>query len=325
MMFYNISWQIKLGNYRLKLLGSLEISESVDLLSDTAKIVIPGSNMNRQLEIEKKIKRGDPVEISIGYDEKLSKEFTGFIENISSDDGSITIACEDGIFLTRVSIPDKEMKNCTSKDVAQYVVDQVNLKLPADRKISLSCDYELAYDKFVISKATGRDVLNKLQDECKGNIYMKDRVLNFHPAYVEKFGEVTYDFAVNIEKSDLKYRRADERQYEVEVEGIGEDGTRTTVLVGTTGGEKRSIKIAGITDKATLKQRGEEELKYLVFDGYEGSLTGWLIPEVHPGFSATIKDKDYDYKEGTYYVVTVTTSLGESGGVRKIQIGRKLS
>jgi len=324
-MFYNMSWHIKIGKYSLGLLDSVEIIESVDLLSDTAKIVLPGSSMNKQLDIEAKIKRGDPVEIQIGYDDELKTEFTGFVENISTDDAAITISCEDGIFLTRVSVKDKELKSCTSKDVAQYVVDQVNLSLPSDQQISLQCDYELAYDKFIINKANGRDVLNKLQEESKGNIYMKDRVLHFHPAYMEEFGDVTYDFAVNIEKSDLKYRRADERRYEVEVEGIGKDGKRTVVTVGTTGGEKRSIKISGITDPATLKKRGEEEMKYLVYDGYEGSLTGWLIPENHAGYSAKIIDQDYEYKNGTYYVVSVTTKMSESGGVRKVQLGRKLS
>jgi len=320
-----MNWKIQLGKYLLKLLDNVEIVESVDVLSDVATIKLPGSALNKQLEIESKIKRGDPVEISIGYDKDVKSVFKGFIERISTDDSSISIVCEDGIFLTRVAVKDKEMKNCTSKQIAQYVVDQVNLSLPADQKLSLNCDYELKYDKFVIRKANGRDVLNKLHEDTKGNIYIKDRVLHFHPAYVEKFGDVSYDFAVNIEKSDLQYRRADERQYEVEVEGISLDNKRTIITLGTTGGEKRSIKISGVTDKETLKKRGEEELKYLVFDGYEGSITSWLVPEAHPGYSAKITDKDYEYKTGTYYVVSVTTNFSQAGGVKKVQIGRKLA
>ncbi len=320
-----MAWKIQLGKYQLKLLDSCEIVESVDLLSDTATIKLPASALNKQLEIESKIKRGDLVEISIGYDKEIKSAFKGFIERITTDDSSISIICEDGIFITRQAVKDKEMKSCTSKDIAQYVVDQVNKSLPSDQKISLSCDYELKYEKFTISKANGRDVLLQLQEDSKGNIYMKDRVLHFHPAYVEKFGEVKYDFAVNIEKSDLQYHRADDRKYEVEVEGISLKGKRTVVTVGTTGGEKRSVKVSGVTDEASLKKRGEEELKYLVFDGYEGSITSWLIPEVHPGYSAKITDKDYEYKSGTYYVVKVTTTFGESGGVKHVEIGRKLS
>ena len=320
---FNICWHIKIGKYRLQFLESAEIHESVDILSDTATIKLPGSMLNKQLEVESKIKRGDPVLIEIGYDDHLKTEFEGFLENISTDDNSIILSCEDGIFQTRVSVKDKEFKNATTKDIAGYLISEIN-KI-STTKLSLSCDYEMKYDKFVISKASAYDVLKKLQEESKGNIYMKGTVLHFHPAYIEKFGDVTYDFSVNIEKSDLKYRRADERKYEVEVEGIGRDGKRTVVTVGTTGGEKRSVKISGVTDKETLKKRGEEEMKYLVFDGYEGSITGWANPICHTGYSAKIVDKDYEVKTGAYYVNAVTTTVDSGGIARKVQLGRKLS
>lgn len=320
---FNIDWHIKIGKYKLLYVDSVEIHKSVDVLTDTATIVLPGQALNKALEIESKIKRGDTVLIELGYDGSLTTEFEGYLESIASDDGSITLKCEDGIFQTRISVPDKEMKDCTSKDVANYLITEINKT--AVNKLSLECNYEMKYDKFIISKAMAYDVLKKLQDESKGNIYMKGNVLHFHPAYLEKFGEVTYDFAVNIESSELTYRREDERKYQVEVEGIGRDGKRTVVLLGTTGGEKRSVKIAGVTDQETLKKRGEEELKYLVYDGYEGGITGWHIPIVEPGYSAKILDDDYEYKTGTYYVVAVTTSAGEGGIVRKVELGRKLA
>jgi len=320
---YNIDWHIKIGKFKLLFLESVEIHESVDILCDTAIIKLPGSKLNKQLEVEGKIKCGDEVLIELGYDNSLKTEFKGYLESVSTDDGTITLSCEDGIYRTRVSVKDKEFVNCTSKDVAQYVVDQVNKSLP--QKITLKCDYEIQYDKFVVSKANGRDVLNKLQEETKGNVYMKENELHFHPPYIEKFGEVKYDFAINIEKSDLKYRRAEDRKCEIEVEGISIDGKRTVVTVGTTGGEKRCIKKNGVVDAATLRKLGEAELKYVVFTGYEGAITGWAIPECHPGYSAKIIDKDYEYKTGTYYVVSVTTSASEAGISKKVELGRKLA
>jgi hypothetical protein len=295
----------------------------VDLLADTATIKLPGSVLNKALEIESKIKRGDTVLIECGYDNTLSTEFQGYLESIATDDQGIILNCEDGIFQTRVAVKDKEFKNATSKDVAAYLVSEINKVAAAP--LTLKCDYELQYDKFVISKATAYDVLKKLQDETKGNIYMKGTELHFHPAYIEKFGDAEFDFATNIEKSELTYRKEDQRKYEVEVEGISQDGKRTVVHVGTTGGEKRSIKISGVTNKASLKKRGLEELKYLTFDGYEGSITTWHIPIVHPGYSSKIKDGDYEYKNGSYYTTAVTTTIAREGISRKVQIGRKLA
>ena len=49
-------------------------------------------------------------------------------------------------------------------------------------------------------------------------------------------------------------------------------------------------------------------MKRRSFDGYEGSITTWLFPVVMPGDSAQLHDKDYDYKDGKYFVKAVTNS-----------------
>jgi hypothetical protein len=315
---YNINWHITIGNYKLLLLESAEVHASVDLLADTATIELPGSNLNKKLDVEAKIKLGDKVLIEMGYNDDLLTEFEGYVERIGTDDGTITLNCEDGIYLTRKPITDKVLKLSTVKDVAQYIASEIG-------GFTVECDYNFTYDKFVISRATGYDVLKKLQEETKANIYMLGDVLHIHPAYIEKFGDVTYDFARNIEKSDLTYKRADERKFEIEVEGIMPDSKRVTEIVGTPGGDRRTIKMYGVSDKASLKARGEEELKRLSYDGYEGSITCWLLPVCRPGYSAKIIDVDYPEKEGGYYVVAVTTLISQGGGVRKVQLGKRLS
>ncbi len=317
-MYYNVDWHITIGGYKLLLLENAEIHSSVDLLADTATIELPGSNLNKKLDVESKIKLGDPVLIQMGYNGDLLTEFEGYIERIGTDDGSITLNCEDGLYLTRKPIADKVLKSSTVKSIAEYVASEIG-------GFTVVCDYNFTYDKFVISRATGYDVLKKLQEETKANIYMKGTELHIHPAYIENFGDVTYDFARNIEKSDLTYKRADERKFEIEVEGIMPDGKRVTEIVGTLGGDRRTFKVYGVSDKASLKARGEEEHKRLSYDGYEGSITCWLLPVCRPGYSAKIIDTDYPEKEGGYYVVAVTTSISQSGGVRKVQLGKRLS
>jgi hypothetical protein len=317
---YEMSWYIKIGRYRLGLLDSVEIHSSVDLLADTATIKLSGSAYNSALRIEDKIKRGDKVLIQLGYDGTLRNEFEGFLLSISTDDGSITLQCEDGLFLFRKPVKEKEFKNIGVKQIAEYLITELG------GGITLRCDDDvMQYDKFTIYKATGYDVLKKLQEETKANIYMKGAKLHIHPAYIEIFGKVNYDFAVNIEKSDLKYKQKDDRKYEVEVEGIAKNGDRKTVTVGTPGGDKRSLKIYGVTNIASLRKRGEEEMKRIVYDGFEGSIDTWLIPYVSSGYSCLINDNDYDYKKGRYYAVAVTTTFDSNGAVRKIQMGKKLS
>ena len=58
---------IQVGNYRLGLIDSVKIKKSVETLSDTADIVLPGVYVNRSLNIETKLKVGDEVIIKLGY------------------------------------------------------------------------------------------------------------------------------------------------------------------------------------------------------------------------------------------------------------------
>lgn len=311
-------YDIQVGKYKLGLLESVEIRKSVDILASTAVIVVPGVVYNQSLDVEDRVKVGDPVTVKLGYDDDFFTEFTGFLQRIDTDDSRLTFNCEDSLYLTRKPVKDKEFNNVTVKQIAQYILSEIGLS-------GLDCTYNITYEKFVIKNANAFDVLKKLQEDTKANIYMSGETLHIHPAYIEKGGDVYYDFALNIESSDLKYRNKDDRRFEVTVEGIGLDGKRKTVTVGTTGGEKRSVKVFNVMDDASLRKRGMEEMKYLSFDGYEGSITGWLIPFVEPGYSAHIHDKEYEYKTGSYYVVSVTTTFSENGGVRKVELGRKLT
>lgn len=311
-------YDIQIGNHKLGLLESVEIHKSVDLLADTAVVVVPGVVYNQSLDIEEKVKVGDPVVIRLGYDDNLVTEFEGYLQRIDTDDNSLAFNCEDAIYLTRKPVKDKQFNKTTVKEIVEYCLSQIGMK-------GLDCTYNITYEKFVIKNANAYDVLKKLQDDTKANIYMKGGELNIHPAYVEKGGDVYFDFAINVESSDLKYRSKNDRNYEITVEGITLDGKKKTVTVGTTGGEKRTVKVFNVMSDAALKQRGLEEMKYLVYDGYEGSITGWLIPFVEPTYSAHIYDKEYEYKTGSYYVISVTTTFDENGGVRKVELGRKLT
>lgn len=311
-------YDIRIGNYKLSWLESVEIHKSVDLLTDTAIVIVPGVAYNQSLDIEGKVKVGDPVTIKLGYNDNLATEFEGYLQRIDTDDNNLTFKCEDAIYLTRKPVKDKQFTKTSVKQIVQYCLSEIGIK-------ELNCTYDITYEKFVIKDANAYDVLKKLQEDTKANIYMQGTTLNVHPAYLEKGGDVRYDFAVNIESSDLKYRNKDDRKFEVTVEGIGLDGKKKSVTVGTNGGEKRTLKVYNVMDVETLEQLGLEEMKYLVFDGYEGSITGWLIPYVEPTYSLHLHDREYEYKTGSYYVVSVTTTFSQNGGVRKIQLGRKLA
>lgn len=314
-----MSWNIKIGGYRLKMVEKVSIKRSVELLADTATVTLPATVFNKTISIEDKIKVGDAVEIELGYNDDLKTEFKGYLKSIKTDGGSLTLELEDDIYLFRKSVKDEEMKDASVKKILENICSQVG-------GFSVSCDYDFTYDKFVINNATGYDVLKKIQDEASPNIYLKDKVLHVHPQYAEIFGEARYDFSKNIERegTDLKYKSEDERKFLIVVEGTDETGATVSVEKGTTGGDKMTLKLPGVSSKSSLEQKAQSVLEQKVYTGYEGSFQTWLVPYVDAGYKVAITDPDYEVKNGTYYVISVETTFSKDGGVRKVTLGKRV-
>ena len=316
---YTLDFEVKIGEFYLGMVDSITIHKSVELLADTCEIVLPAARLNKALEIEEQIKRGDEVSVSIGYKEVgIKEEFKGYLQRISTDGGSIKLFCEDDLFQFRKDLPNEELKKISLSDLLSKVVKGIGKNYKVD------CSYTWVYDKFVIRDATGYDVLKKVQEECGADIYLKDGVLHIHPPGEVVGKERFYDFAVNIEEAELSFKRAEDKKVKVVVKAIMPDGKVKEIEVGSTGGEKVEVKCHA-SDTASMKARGEAEVKRRTFDGYDGSITTWLIPECNPGDTASIHDGDYTYKDGTYFVRSVTTDFSEDGGKRKVELGYRLS
>ena len=316
---YTLDFEVKIGEFYLGMVDSITIHKSVELLADTCEIVLPAARLNKALEIEEQIKRGDEVSVSIGYKEVgIKEEFKGYLQRISTDGGSIKLFCEDDLFKFRKDLPNEELKKISLSDLLSKVVKGIG------KNYKVNCSYTWVYDKFVIRDATGYDVLKKVQEECGADIYLKDGVLHIHPPGEVVGKERFYDFAVNIEEAELSFKRAEDKKVKVVVKAIMPDGKVREIEVGSTGGEKVEVKCHA-SDTASMKARGEAEVKRRTFDGYDGSITTWLIPECNPGDTASIHDGDYTYKDGTYFVRSVTTEFSEGGGKRKVELGYRLS
>lgn len=323
-MLRDIDWNIEFNNKgkrtRLALMAEVEIVKDVDNLADVATIVLPESIMNDVLNFEDKIGRGTEVKVEMGYNGNLETEFVGYIRDITVNDSSLKILCEDALFLFRVSVPDKELKTVTLRQVAQYIVDHV------DPSFRVDSTYDISYEKFTVHQATGYDVLKKLQEEAKGNFTFdtENKILHIHPPYIEKGGEVFYSMQENIEESSLEYQNKLDYKLEVTVESTDIKGNVRKITAGSTGGDKITLKVGSMSE-ASMKEVADSALKKQNAAGYEGSFDTWLVPYVSPTYSARIKDEDYPEKTAYYYVKSVTTSLSESGGKRTITPGIKLS
>lgn len=316
---YTMQYDITIGDYRLGMLDEVEVHSSVELLSDTATIRLPASEYNKALEVERSLRRGDKVTIRLGYAEVgLVQEFEGYLLRIATDGGSITLHCEDDLYLYRKPLTDRVHKQISLRRLLEEVTREVGIEHRID------CSYSWSYDKFVIHTATAFDVLKKVQEECGADIYIKAGTLHIHPPGRYVGSPCHYALALNVESEDLIYRTARDKKLQVVVKALLPDGKVREVEIGTAGGDKVEVKCP-TSDEASMRSRGEAELRRRTYDGYEGSITTWLIPVCRAGDSATIRDEDYPHKDGTYFVSSVKTTMSASGGKREVQLGYRLS
>ena len=323
---FTMNYEVQIGTAKLKGIESITIDSSADLLSDQCKIALPGMAYNKAYDVERAIKRGDAVTVRLGYDGQLHTEFQGYLKSIHPNT-PMTLECEDSAYLFRKSIKDKQFKKTTAVAILQYVVDQVNAQLKPTEKMSLVTELDgMQFDTFTIVRSNGYEVLDKLKQETGLAIYCRGNELHCHLLYTKKTGDVTYDFARNLEESDgLEYVSAEDVKVLVKMVGKTKKGATIEVEVGEKGGDVRTFQRPSVSDKTTLETIGKEELKKLSFDGYKGAVKGWLIPVCEFGYSAKLIDPDYPTREGRYYVTAVKTEFSASGGRRTVTLGVKVS
>lgn len=321
-MNFEVNWDISFftasEEWKLGILAECNIEKSVKNLADRATIILPEMSFNKVLKAEETISRGDRVEIRLGYDRFFENEFSGYVKEIITNDRTLTIECEDALFLFRNGVKNKQFKPAKVSDIAKYLISEIN------PEFKMAVDYEIAYEKFTIHQATGFDVLAKLQEETGADIYFEDETLHIHPAYTRKGGDVDYSPQQNIENFSLEYKKATDRKVEVTIESVGLDGVVKSYTTGQPGGEKITKKVGRMTESA-IKIIADNEYKNRMTDGYEGSFDAWAIPYVQPSYTAGIYDEDYPEKDGRYYVDAVTTNFSQNGIVRTVQLGIKLS
>lgn len=315
---------IKIGKFTFRSVHNVEITKSVDELSDTAIIKLPTrfkvKESGKELFSEEALKIGDAVSITLGYlGEYSGVEFSGFVRKIKPTT-PLTIECEDAIWqLRRKNITKAWNNGTTLKEVLLEVVKGTAVQL-ADTiaKVPL--------DKYIIKNANGAQVLQAIKKNMAMSIFLNDEgKLYCGLQQADNIGKVAiYDLNYNIVKNDLEYKTADERRIKVKYTYKGKDGSDKSIEVGDADGEQRTFTTSVISDEVKLKELATAEMVRLKYDGYDGSLTSFLLPYATRGMTAELRDSEHKNRAGKYFIKKVVTSFGTGGGRRKVTIGAKL-
>ncbi|MCO5229596.1 MAG: hypothetical protein M9958_00430 [Chitinophagales bacterium] len=328
-MHFVLNSLIQIGNFRFKGVHNLKIEKSIHEYADRAVIALPTSSVikhknitTESVQTAHRFKVGDKVNILLGYNGKKKEEFVGFIKQINPTT-PCEIECEgySWILRNKKNIT-TSWKNTTLIEVLKEVVKGTEIKLHKDiPNVSLR--------NIVINNASGTQVIEYIKGLFKGTLtaYFIDDTLYMGLTYIDlAIKTVKYRLRWNtIDGDSLKFKRADDVQVQIELNFKKSDGSQITTKTGTPGGIVRTDTITAVSDEKTLKEIAEAKLKQEAFDGYEGSFDTKLIPFVQHGWRAELEDRLFPERSGNYFIESVTTTFGENGGTRTIELGIKLS
>lgn len=316
-----LTCKILISNFEFDYVNALEIVSTWNDFTSTAMIKLP-----KKLEFDGKpiiagsdplFKRGDAVEIWLGYDEDLRLEFSGFVSDVIPA-LPMVIKCEDQMWQLKQSNFNASYRSVNLQDLIKDVVDNAG----SDIEINAN---DINLGKFRATNANSAEVFDELKKTYGIITFIQNGVLYSGLPYREELQEEeTYKLEQNvIDDSDLIYSRADDKKIKIKAVSIYPDNTKEEAEAGDSTGEQRTLNFYDIP-KSELKETAERELSRLKIDGYTGSLKGFGLPFVQHNDAVTIKSEATPEREGTYLVKGTVVNFGVNGFRRKVILDKKI-
>ena len=328
-MAFILGSQFNIGIYKFKGCNDLKISKSIHDYADRCVIKIPTSAAltcedatTSSVQTARTFNVGDKVSIQLGYNGKLQPEFVGFVSNVNFTT-PVEIECEGYSWqLRRKKNIKKSWGSTTLKAVLQEVVKGTDIKLHP-----LIPDMPLK--NIVINNASGIQVIDYIKGLLKGALtaFFIGDTLYMGLTYMDLAQtSVKHQIGWNtIDSSSLKYKRAIDTVVTIQLQFRQDSGQMVSTTVGTSGGVVRTDTVSTVSDAATLKAIAQAKLLQESYDGYEGTISTFLVPYCQPGYKCILSHNKYPERGGNYFIETVETTYGQQGARRAVGIGLKLS
>lgn len=313
-----LSCHITLANrWHFKSVNEISISETMDSLTDTAKLILPRKIRwkERALVQDKPLKRGEKVSIELGYNGQLHQVFTGFIRNIAYED-QLIINCENQMF---------ELKKAPVKpQVVQGKLQQLIAKIvPSAVRLYPAPDHNSYIGIYRITESSVAKELANLKKQYNLQIFfLQDQLfigwLRPHKPEVK----ARFLWQKNIIESELSYQDAEDAQILIKATALNAKGKRIQLQYGEQGGEERSLFMQNAT-KESLKAKAKQFHEKLKKPRYQGKFTSFGEPIVNKGDSVYLEGKDGN--KGTYLVKQVERNFGRAGYRQIISLDYQIS
>jgi len=298
----------------IRRVGSVVIEQGWKQLTGKAEITLPRNVPDfEKRKIREVFRRGDRVEIWLGYNGSLVREFTGYIVTASADI-PVAIRCEDEAYALKpiavnYSRADTGLKEMLQDICPGYTVNaREGIRLGGVRW----------------SKTNVGAVLEQLANEWGLYSHMEGSTLVcgiYHDTAAEA---LPIDMERQGVSNSLNYRNSEDILVKVQARSILANGEVVDVTVGEEGGDLLTLDYYNISVKAELEVLARADYERRKRGGFDGTLSLFAIPGLKHGSRVTLTSNVYPDRNGDYYIDEVRKVLDTSGYRDEITLGERL-
>jgi len=295
------------GEIVIRKANAVKIESSWETLTDTAIIILPRNVKDfDKINVKTVFKKGDPVQIYLGYDEKLVLEFTGFISEVSADI-PIKIKCDDFMYLLKKHSVNVSMRNTKLIDLIKQIV-------PAGIEYDVA-DINIGTKRF--PNTTAAKILEELQ-ENEIYSYFVGKKLIVGKIYSDNASEpVEFNFSRNVIENALQYKNKEDIIIKIIAESTQPKGKKLKVEYGDDFGQEQHLSYYNIQLKEDLLKLAMLDYDKFKVDGFEGHITVFGTPSVSHGMKAKIISYQYPDRKGLYFIKKVVKEFDDSPKYRQ--------
>lgn len=306
------------GELHVYAVSSVRIESSWKMLTDTAEIILPKkTGTARSKKVTDVFHEGDPVEISLGYNGNLYKEFSGYLTSISTGI-PISLKCEDEMYVLKRRTVSVSMQNADLKALLQRIAPGYEV----------DCYEGVNLGNVRYSNVTAATILEDIRKQTGMYSYFDGRVLRCGKVYGDQVDEppARVHLERNAVSEELNRRGGEDVKIQVRAVSVLKGGKKLEVTVGDEGGTVKQLCYVGITLEAELKKLANTDYERLKKKGMDGNIVLFGLPRIVHGQRVDIESDLYQEVRGTYYVDKVTKEFSSGANYRQtIELGDEYS
>ena len=313
---------------------SIEIDSSYENLTDTCKIVIPRKLVFEGLDLftgdNPIFKRGDKIEVSLGYVPNITKVFIGYIKTVGSNVPTV-LECEDGMYQLKQYTVNYPSKKALDDVISKLKVHPatIPLKVKLDELLDFcltpkGIEYEIVDNidlgSFRAINATPAMILDKLKSEYGLYSYFKGDVLKVGFANdASVTSEASFKMEEVIINSDtLEWQRDEDVRIKCVAISMFLDNTKSEPIeFGDPDGNQITIHKYNM-DAKSLEFAAKEWIKENKYTGYRGEVETFGEPVMNHGDRAKITSDKLPERDGIYLIKKVKRIYGVNEGNHQI-------